>query len=181
MGGRPITTPGWNATADGNYVYPALGGGTNFQAPSYSPQTGWFYFEYHDGGARYVLGPAPWEAGREFWGQGAFAGAAGPPAGQAPDTQGIMAVDPENGKVQWKFEIAQNSLTSGVLATAGGLVFAATAEGNFIALDAKTGKSLWHFGAGSSVPSSPISYSVGGRQFVAVSSANVLYSFALPE
>ena len=27
----------------------------------------------------------------------------------------------------------------------------------------------------------PISYSVDGRQYVAVSSANVLYSFALPE
>jgi alcohol dehydrogenase (cytochrome c) len=67
------------------------------------------------------------------------------------------------------------------MATAGGLVFAASQEGNFMALDAKTGKALWRFGAGSSIPSSPMSYSVDGQQYVAVSSANVLYAFALPE
>jgi alcohol dehydrogenase (cytochrome c) len=92
-----------------------------------------------------------------------------------------MAFDPETGKAQWKFELAQNSLTAGVLATAGGVVFAASGEGNFMALDAKTGKALWRFGAGASIPAAPISYSVDGKQYVAVSSANVLYSFALPE
>ena len=61
------------------------------------------------------------------------------------------------------------------------LVFAASNEGNFMALDAKTGKSLWRFNAGPNIPSSPISYSVDGKQYVAVSSANVLYSFALPD
>jgi alcohol dehydrogenase (cytochrome c) len=92
-----------------------------------------------------------------------------------------MAIDPETGKVQWKFELSENSLAAGVLATAGDVVFAASREGNFIALDAKTGKALWHFGAGADLPSSPMSYAVGGRQYVAVSSAGVLYSFALPE
>jgi alcohol dehydrogenase (cytochrome c) len=92
-----------------------------------------------------------------------------------------MAFDPESGKAQWKFELTQNASQPGVLATGGGLVFAASGEGNFIALDAKTGSALWHFGAGSSIPSSPISYSLDGKQYVAVSSANVLYSFALPE
>jgi alcohol dehydrogenase (cytochrome c) len=83
--------------------------------------------------------------------------------------------------VQWKFELAENSLAAGVLATGGGIVFAASGEGNFIALDAKSGKPLWRFGAGASIPSSPISYSIDGKQYVAVSSANVLYSFALPD
>jgi alcohol dehydrogenase (cytochrome c) len=92
-----------------------------------------------------------------------------------------MAFDPETGKAVWKFELTQNSLAHGVLATAGGLVFAASPEGNFFAVDAKTGKALWRFGAGASIPSSPMSYSVDGKQYVAVSSANVLYSFALPE
>jgi alcohol dehydrogenase (cytochrome c) len=92
-----------------------------------------------------------------------------------------MAIDPETGKVQWKFELAENSLAAGVLSTAGDVVFAASREGNFIALDAKTGKALWHFGAGADLPSSPMSYAVNGRQYVAVSSAGVLYSFALPE
>ena len=67
------------------------------------------------------------------------------------------------------------------MATAGGVVFAGSREGNLIALDAKSGKALWSFQAGADITSSPMSYAVDGRQFVAVSSAGALYSFALPE
>ena len=180
--GRPITTENWRANPEGTTVYPSLGGGSNFQAPSYSPLTGWMYFAYFDGPARYSIGPAPFEEGKQYQGRG-NGGGFGPPAadGQAPPSQGVQAFDPETGKSIWKFELQQNSLTSGVLATAGGVVFAASAEGNLIALDAKTGKALWHFEAGAGIPSSPMSYSVDGRQYVAVSSNNVLYSFGLPE
>ena len=176
--GRPVTRPGWRATPEGALVFPDLGGGTNFQAPSYSPQTGWMYVAYHDGGGRYSSGPAPYEAGRQFWGRGT---GGGPPAATPEDSQGIAALDPETGKTQWRFEVTQNSLAAGVLSTAGGIVFAASREGNFIALDARTGKPLWHFQAGNEIASSPISYAVDGKQYVAISSAGVLYSFALPE
>jgi alcohol dehydrogenase (cytochrome c) len=178
--GRPITTSEFRATPEGTYVYPGLGGGTNFQAPSYDPQTGWLYLAYHDGGGRFSSGPAPYEVGKEFFGRGSFGGFGVPP-GHAPDTSGIMAIDVESGKPQWKFELVQGSLQAGMLSTGGGIVFAGSAEGNFIALNAKTGKALWHFGAGASIPSSPMSYAVDGRQFVAISTANVLYTFAAPE
>ncbi|MCU1263392.1 MAG: hypothetical protein JWO80_6277 [Bryobacterales bacterium] len=180
--GRPITTPNWRANPEGTTVYPSLGGGSNFQAPSYSPQTGWMYFMYYDGPSRYSIGPAPFEPGKQFQGRGSGGGFSPPPAdGVEPPSQGVMAFDPESGKVQWKFELAENALQPGVLATGGGIVFAASGEGNFMALDARSGKALWRFGAGASIPSSPISYSVEGKQYVAVSSANVLYSFVLPE
>jgi alcohol dehydrogenase (cytochrome c) len=175
--GRPITTPNWQATPEGAVVFPSAGGGTNFQAPSYSPVTGWLYVAYHDGGMTYSSGPAPFEPGKLYWGRGTAEG----PAGGAPDTQGVEAIDPETGKVQWKFLVTQNTAQAGVLATAGGLVFAATREGNLIALDAQTGRPLWHFQAGAEITSSPMSYSVDGKQYVAVSSAGVLYSFALPD
>ncbi len=175
--GRPITTENWRANPEGTIVYPSLGGGSNFQSPSYSPLTGWMYMAYYDGPGRYSIGPAPFEEGKQFQGRGNGGGFGGIPAG----TQGVMAFDPESMKPMWKFELQQNSLTSGVLATAGGILFAASAEGNFIALDAKTGKPLWHFGAGAALPSSPMSYSIDGKQYVAISSNNVLYSFALPE
>ena len=178
--GRPITIPSADANAEGVWVYPSLIGGTNFQAPSYSPLTGWLYFAYHDGGQRFAIGPAPFEPGKQF--QGVAGGSdAGPPAGDAPESQGIAAFDPETMQVVWKFEVTEASLTAGVLATAGGVVFASSHDGNFIALDAKTGKPLWHFGAGGDVAGSPISYSIDGKQYVAVSSAQVLYSFALPD
>jgi alcohol dehydrogenase (cytochrome c) len=86
--GRPILTPGGGASATGNFIYPSLGGGTNFQAPSYSPLTGLFYTAYHDGGGRFAYGPAVYEPGRQF-------------SGQPADSQGIMAIDPETGKVKW--------------------------------------------------------------------------------
>jgi len=175
--GRPITTPNWRATPDGSTVFPAGGGGSNFQAPSYSPQTGWVYFAYHDGAGRYSAGLAPYEAGRQFWGRGS---GGGPPPPTATDEQGVQAFDPETGKTKWKFPLTQNSLSAGVLATAGGLVFAGSREGNLIALDAANGKALWHFGAGAEIASSPMSYAVDGRQYIAISSAGVLYSFALP-
>jgi alcohol dehydrogenase (cytochrome c) len=179
--GRPITTENWRANPEGTTVYPSLGGGSNFQAPSYSQLTGWMYFAYYDGPGRYSIGPAPFEEGKQFQGRGNGGGFGPPPAdGQAPPSQGVMGFDPETMKVQWKFELQQNSLASGVLATAGGLVFAASAEGNLIALNDKTGKPLWSFQAGGQIPSSPMSYSVDGKQYITVSSANVLYTFALP-
>jgi alcohol dehydrogenase (cytochrome c) len=180
--GHPITTEGWRATPEGAVVYPSLGGGSNFQAPSYSPLTGWMYFMYYDGPGNFATAPQQFEVGRQYQGRGTGGGFGAPAAsGQAPPSQGVQAFDPETGKTVWKFELSQNSLSPGVLSTAGGLVFAASAEGNFFALDAKTGKLLWKFGAGASIPSSPMSYSVDGKQYVAVSSANVLYSFALPD
>ena len=140
------------------------------------------YFTYYHGPGRYSIGPAPFEPDKQYQGRGSGGGFRPASAdGAAPPSQGVMALDPETGKVQWKFELAENALQVGVLATAGGLVFAASNEGNFIALDAKSGKALWRSGAGASIPSSPISYSVQGKQYVAVSSANVLYSFALPD
>jgi len=178
--GRPITIPEADANAAGVWVYPSLIGGSNFQAPSYSPLTGWMYFAYHDGGQRFAIGPAPFEPGKQFQGVGGGSDA-GPPAGDAPESQGIAAFDPETMKVVWKFPVSEASLTAGVLATGGGVIFASSHDGNLIALDAKTGKTLWHFGAGADVAGSPISYSINGKQYVAVSSAQVLYSFALPD
>ena len=64
---------------------------------------------------------------------------------------------------------------------AGGVVFAATREGNLVALDARTGTHLWHVQTGGNMAASPMSYAVAGRQYVAISAGTVLFSFALPE
>ena len=179
--GRPMTIPAADANPTGVWVYPSLIGGTNFQAPSYSPLTGWLYFAYHDGGQKFAIGPAPFEPGKQFQGDSGGSENVGPPAADAPESQGIAAFDPETMKVVWKFEVTEASLTAGVLATGGGVVFASSHDGNFIALDARTGKALWHFGAGGDVAGSPMSYSINGKQYVAVSTAQVLYAFALPD
>jgi PQQ-dependent dehydrogenase (methanol/ethanol family) len=181
--GKPIQVPGSNSSPEGSFfVYPNLVGGTNFQAPSYDPLTGWIYLQYSENGQRYVSAPAPFEAGRQYIGRAsADASVSRPKPGEPPASAGIKALDPETGKTMWDFKIFQGSLTNGVLATGGNVVFGAVRDGNFIALDAKTGNHLWHVQTGANINASPISYAVGGRQFVAISAGNTLYAFALPE
>jgi alcohol dehydrogenase (cytochrome c) len=92
-----------------------------------------------------------------------------------------MALDTLSGHRLWTFPLARGSLTAGVLATRGDVVFAATAEGNLIALDGRTGKPLWHFQTGGPILASPMSYGVDGTQFIAIAAGNMLYSFSLPD
>jgi alcohol dehydrogenase (cytochrome c) len=172
--GRPIVKPGSDASPGGSVIAPTIGGATNFQAPSYSPATGWVYLAFSEASQRYFSETPTFEVGRQYpGGRGASTGERG--------SAGIKAIDPDNGKTMWEFKLNQGSLTAGVLATAGGVVFAASREGHLIALDAKSGAFLWRFQTGAAIEASPISYAVGGKQFVAVSSGNALYSFALPE
>jgi PQQ-dependent dehydrogenase (methanol/ethanol family) len=181
--GRPIQVPGSNSSPEGSFfVYPTLGGGTNFQAPSYSPLTSWMYLEYSENGQRYVSAPATFEAGREYIGRRAADGAAsGPRPGEPLPSAGIKALDPETGKTMWDFKIIRGSLTNGVLATGGNVVFGAIRDGNLVALDARTGKHLWHAKTGANMAASPMSYAVDGRQFIAIAAGNTVYAFALPE
>ncbi len=180
--GRPLLVPGWNSSADGSfYVYPTIGGATNFQAPSYSPSTGWIYLQYAESGQRYVSTPQTYEAGKLYIGRTTPVGPdIGPKPGEPGRSFGIKALDPANGQTMWDFKILQRSLATGVLATAGDVVFSAIRDGNFVALDARTGKYLWHFQTGANIAASPMSYSVSDRQFVAIAAGNTLYAFALP-
>jgi alcohol dehydrogenase (cytochrome c) len=70
--------------------------------------------------------------------------------------------------------------TSGLLATAGGLLFAGDREGYLMALDAESGKPLWKFQTGGVVIAPPISYLMDGKQYVAVAAGAALMTFALP-
>ena len=182
--GRPLPVPGSNSSPEGSIlVYPTAGGGTNFQAPSYSPLTGLFYLEYSEGGAQYTSAPQRIERGQEWLGRGP--GRAGSPPPRGPDdpapNAGIKAIDPETGKTVWDFKLFQGSLANGVLATGGNVLFASSRDGNLIALDARTGKHLWHYQTGGNHAASPISYAIDGRQYVAITGGNMLFSFTLPE
>jgi len=179
--GRPMPIAGSNSSPEGSFlVYPTAGGATNFGSPSYSPVTGFFYLEYSEAGALYISAPQVAQKGREYLGEGPPRPLpARGPSDPAPNA-GIKALDPETGKTVWDFKLFQGSLANGVLATAGGIVFASSRDGNLIALDAKTGKYLWHYQTGGNHAASPISYAIDGRQYIALTAGNVLFSFALP-
>jgi alcohol dehydrogenase (cytochrome c) len=171
--GRPKFAPNSGATPEGQVVYPSLVGGTNWQAPSFDPTSNQLFLVFNESGNRYVRAETPYEPGKGYWGgrtlpvEGSYAG--------------IRALDTTTGARQWEYKVSQGSLAAGVLASAGGLVFAGTREGNLITLEAATGKFLWRFQTGGTIASAPISYAVDGKQFITLAAGGVLYSFALPD
>jgi len=100
-----------------------------------------------------------------------------------PGKKVLRAFDIETGKIAWELPFIGpvESNYSGVLSTAGGLVFAGETSGGFAAVDGKTGKYLWHFEANQPWKASPMTYVAGGRQYVAIASGANILSFALPE
>ena len=90
----------------------------------------------------------------------------------------VRALEVATGKQVWEFRLTSPPW-AGVLATAGGLVFSGTNEGNVFALDAKTGKPLWDFQAGGPVMANPISFTIDGSQHIALAADRVLYVFGL--
>jgi alcohol dehydrogenase (cytochrome c) len=175
--GRPKIVPGSESQPEGSIpVFPDSA--TNYGAPSYSPDTGWLYVTTSDAGSRYFRTPSEYEAGKGY-----YSGRVVPL--DEPATAAIKALDPEAGDVKWQYPLSR-AIISGVLATAGGVVFAASAEGSVIALNARTGAPLWSFQTGGNpggagMSGSPMSYSVDGKQFVAIGAGDVLYTFALPD
>ena len=79
----------------------------------------------------------------------------------------LEAINLETGKVAW-IDRQRAPRTSGVMATAGGLVFAGSLDRVFAAYDDATGKKLWSMRLNEVENSSPIAYEVNGKQYIAV-------------
>lgn len=172
--GRPIPSEGASPTPDGNRVCPGAAGATNWMSPTYDPQTKLFYVTAREQCDVFSTVPQPYEAGHAYYGSAYF-----PNEDASPFWGALRALDPHTGKLVWEWK-HPSPTWSGVLSTAGGLVFTGDAEGNFIALDAATGKALWHFQCGASVYASPMSFAVDGKQYVAIAAGGALFTFSLP-
>jgi glucose dehydrogenase len=68
---------------------------------------------------------------------------------------------------------------SGILTTAGNVLFTGSREGYFIALNAKDGKPLWKADLGGPMLMGPVTYSVDGKQYMAINAGNNLFVFGL--
>jgi alcohol dehydrogenase (cytochrome c) len=90
----------------------------------------------------------------------------------------IRAIEAVSGRRKWEFPLPTPPW-AGLLATAGGLLFSGSNEGNFFALDASSGQSLWSFQTGGGIQASPMTFLHNGTQHVAIASGNALYVFAL--
>jgi alcohol dehydrogenase (cytochrome c) len=172
--GVPIAREDASPTPEGNRVCPGAAGATNWMSPTYDPQTQLFYVTAREQCDVFSTAPQPYEAGHAYYGSAYF-----PNDDAAPFTGALRAIDPNTGKTKWEWK-HPSPTWSGVLSTAGGLVFTGDAEGNFIALEAASGKALWHFQCGASVYSSPMSFAIDGKQYVAVAAGSALFTFGLP-
>ncbi|QEC66616.1 PQQ-dependent dehydrogenase, methanol/ethanol family [Panacibacter ginsenosidivorans] len=170
--GKPIIIPGKEPTEKGNLVYPSLQGATNWFSPSYSKTSGMFYVSVREMGSLYFKQEAEYKPGQYFMGGGEQL----LPGDNAYGA--VKALDPATGAIKWEFRL-QSPPWSGLLSTAGGLVFGGSVEGNFYALDAVTGKSKWQFQTGGQIVSNPMSFSVNGQQRIAIAAGSSLMVFGL--
>jgi alcohol dehydrogenase (cytochrome c) len=79
----------------------------------------------------------------------------------------IQAVNVDTRKTVWTTR-QRAPQTTGILATAGGVVFAGSLDRGFAAYDDTTGRELWRMRLNDVPNSAPITYTVNGRQYVAV-------------
>ena len=173
--GRPIRLPNTFPSEEGTIVYPHVQGAANWWSPSYSPQTELFYLMSFDAASKYFIGEADYAEGELF--VGSF------PEIAAPDdsfVSAVRAIDPRTGDRKWEYVVYARS-TSGILSTAGGIVFGGTVQGNFFALDDTTGKELWRRSTGGWIHAAPVTYTVDGRQQVTIASGHAIFTFGLRE
>ena len=156
----------------------AMTGGTNWNAPSFDPDTQLFYVQAHEGFEVSYLTPA--EKGEEDHQGGATS--------NLWFQQLLVALDYKTGHVRWRYTMpsaANGGLGAGtaigVLTTAGHILITGDNAGNAVALDPETGHTLWHTEVGANVSGSPMTYEVEGRQYILTAAGSVVYAFALPE
>jgi alcohol dehydrogenase (cytochrome c) len=172
--GRPVSNQASEPTLQGRLVCPGAAGTTNWMSPAYDSQTRLFYVNAREQCDIFSTAPQPYEAGHAYYGSAYF------PSDEAEPYWGALrAIDPATGQMKWEFRHPSPSW-SGVLATAGGLVFTGDSEGNFIALDAASGKPLWHFQTGAAVYAAPMAFALDGKEYVAIAAGSSLYVFGLP-
>jgi quinohemoprotein ethanol dehydrogenase len=81
----------------------------------------------------------------------------------------ITALDSRTNKQVWQQEVPYLAgFGSGVLATAGGLLFHGGTDGFFRAFDSKTGEELWRFQTGFGADAPAATYEIDGEQYVAI-------------
>ena len=171
--GRPIVRPEAIPTEQGVVLWPSSA--TNWNSPSYSPQTGLFYVAVRENPGLFIKREVQYKPGARFWG-----GVMETAPGRHEYYGAVRAFQPETGGIRWEFRYPAPSM-EGLLSTAGGLVFGGTEHGDFFALDAATGEHRWEFQTGGAVRAAPVTYLSEGKQQVAIAAGHSLFVFALPD
>jgi alcohol dehydrogenase (cytochrome c) len=166
--GQPIPNPAKEPQIDGALVSPNQGGATNWPPPAFNPATGLFYVNAARAFSVYYIYDVSDKP--EGWG--------GNDRGGWSEAM-VQAVDYKTGKIRWSHKWETAGGRSGLLTTAGNLVFAGDPGGNLVALNATTGDAMWHAGLGNPVSNAAITYELDGTQYLVVGAGDTLYAFAM--
>jgi len=164
--GRPVENPDkrtkYGVMTQG--ICPSSTGAKEVVPSAFSPRTGLVYIPAHNTCMDYEGVDANYIAGTPYLGASVkmYPG----PNGYQGE---LLAWDPIGAKKVWSIKDEKLPVHSGVLATAGNVVFYGTMDGWFRAVDAKSGSELWKFHCGSGIVGNPMTFSgVDGKQYVAV-------------
>ncbi len=155
------------AAADGKkgeviFASPSFLGGKNWMPMAFSQRTGNFYVPSNEWGMDIWNEPISYKKGAAYLGAGFTI-----KPNYEDHIGSLKAIDPDTGDLKWEYK-NDAPLWSGVMTTAGGLVFFGTPEGEFIALDDDTGEKLWSFQTGSGIVGQPVTWEQDGEQYVTV-------------
>jgi PQQ-dependent dehydrogenase (methanol/ethanol family) len=151
LDGRPVVTDPRGCPSDA----------ANWSSTAYSPATRLYYFLALEECVGDRPGGYPDQTGQRF----------------------LRAVNIDTGETAWEIPQpgpARAKTWSGVLATAGGLIFYGQPNGGFAAVDQRTGRTLWHFPTNVRMKASPMTFAVAGQQYVAVAAGPNILCFGLP-
>jgi len=172
--GQPVRIPSKDHHVAGALVSSANQGAANWPPPSFSPQTGLLYVPTAETYALYYL--------TETGAQGALGLGGKDERGVGTAGSYLTAIDYKTGRIAWKRRYRTNlntGLGTGLLTTAGRLLFAGDVSGNFVAYDPDNGTPLWHTQLGAPTTNAPQTYMADGKQYVLVASGDTLFAFSL--
>jgi alcohol dehydrogenase (cytochrome c) len=172
--GQPVRDPAKDHHIAGALVSSANGGATNWPPPSFSQDTGLLYVPTAETYAMYYLSETDPRGAMGLGGKDEI--------GVGSMGTYITAIDYKTGATVWRhrFRTASNNPrgASGLLTTAGKLLFGGDISGNLVAFDPANGQILWHSAIGQ-VTNAPETYMVDGRQYLLAAAGDTLFAFAL--
>jgi len=175
--GRPVEAPGVRETESDQLIVPGPSGAHNWHPMSYSPETGYVYIPAKVSSGVYRDDFATRRRPMLWYVNFAVEKMVGLPdeltveerlaIGPQAASGILIAWDPARQREVWRVSRGFYS-GSGVLSTAGNLVFQGDLSGQFNAFAADTGEQIWAYPVQGGIMAAPISYELDGVQYVAV-------------
>jgi quinohemoprotein ethanol dehydrogenase len=176
-----IFTP-YAPTHSGSFLAsaPSAEGGVDWPPSAYNPETRLMYLCTRDGQGL-ALGAVPHKQQQLVLGKAYFGINFGSGSKVMKDFGRVVAMDVTTNTIAWNDKLPQICF-SGILTTAGGLVFAGESNNGLFAYDASNGQQLWTSGdVGTGVNAPAMTYAVNGKQYIAVlAGGNVLNAYGKP-